>query len=266
MDSRIPIVTNSEGESWAFGRRFANLAAAERYVTDVINRRETIAGRKLSAHELQHGVAHKNDMDERAKIDAANWRPVPRPNTAERPHPFDQDTGSKKETRKQLFARMRDQYDARIEREGAEEEDDKPRRAKAKAMADELWEQVAFDSSATTSQLTAVEQLRRQADGDLATYKTMNEEVTASRQTEHDKQVAVARAEAEQALARLNALRPAPSFDGAPGVGPSDTVTRWRGGKDGEEVVVLSGNIIKHKWPAAEAPAEIAALAPEFPN
>lgn len=271
MDNRIPIVTNSKGESFAFGKRFKTLAEAERYVNDTIKRRETIAGRKLSASELQHGVAHKDDMDERAKVAAQQWRPMMPLEEVGELNPFRKARLEPREprNRKELMLKAEREYDAKLEREAADAEAKAdPRAAKARAAADELWEQVAFDPTATTSQVVAVEQLQRQASGDLAAFKTMNESIVASRQTEHDRQVAIAQAEAQSALARLNALRPPAPFDGVAGVGPGDKVSRLRDGRGGESIVILTDrNTIKQEWAvASDAPPEIQALAPEFPQ
>lgn len=271
MDNRVPTTSNAKGEVFAFGKRFPNLAAAERGVAEIIKRRETIAGRKLSAKELREGVAHRDDMDERAKVAAQQWQPTMPVEEAGEQNPFRKARLEPKEprNRKELMAKAERDYDAKLEREAADADSKAdPRRAKARATADELWEQVAFDPTATTSQLVAVEQLQRQASGDLAAYKTMNESIVASRQSAHDKQVAIAQAEAEQALARLNALRPGPAFDGAPGVGPGDKVSRLRDGRGGESIVILTErNTIKKEWAvASDAPPEVQALATEFPN
>ena len=268
MDPRIPITTKANGETFALGRRFKSLAEAEVEVARIIAKREAIAGRSLSARELRDGVSHRDNMTTEDKVAAQNWHPTMPPEPEGEKNVFRKARLEPKEprNRRELMARAEREYDAKLAGEAAKAVVD-PRRQAAIAHVEDLWEQVAFDPTATSSDLVAVEQLRRQSAGDLKEFKQMSETVVAKRAERHGELTKAAQVEFERARVHLEALKPPGAFEGSNFVPPGAKVHRLRG-VDGEEIsVVMPGekySKVLHTWKADEAPADVAALAPNF--
>ena len=262
-------VSVAEGIRYAiFGQRFTTREAAEKFRDERAAKLNKLAGRQLTDRELLTGPAKPDTRRAAQRAADENWKVVTGDEEVE---PDDNPFRKSKErpapnAREAIRRKSEAEWDARRERaEQQAERDADPERQRAIKFAAEALERARYSSTSSYSDVVKAEQLLAQAKtGALEHFRVMADNIVAKEVDRYAEQRAAAekRLLAEKKL--LEELPPPMAFAAAPGVGPGDTVTRWRGGKDGEEVVVLSGNIIKHKWPAAEAPAEIAALAPEF--
>lgn len=182
------------------------LDACRQHISAVIARRERIAGRPLTAHELIHGVEHADLRDTITRARDNAWRPTPVVTEQESQHPFDQfDDLTRPKSFKQLTAELRAKYDARVNGTKPEKSE---RQLQAEECATRAWEESAFDTTATVADVQRADRLRQQAAGDLEAFAELyREHVSAS-----DAREAMRRAEIGAQIAQLEQQR-LPRFD-----------------------------------------------------
>jgi hypothetical protein len=201
-----------------FGKSFDTLAEAESHRDVTVERRQNIAGRKLSERELLFGV-----RDGRAggwetpgqRVAAENWRPTETPAEprAIEFEPVEDYKPGRPMPPKQRAALSEAQYWERKAREaGLSEIATDPTRAAAKEYAAGVWEKVAFSPHSTTAQIAKAEQLLKQADHDLTTFTKMADSFRAQTVIAHAERTVAMEQQVAQVISRNSALEPLPSF------------------------------------------------------
>lgn len=219
MDSRVPTTTANNGRHYVFGRSFESAEAAEQFAEQTIARRERIAGRPLTAKELAHGILRADDRIAMQKIEDANWRPtISTPEQEKNPITRMREAGGlntgprKKETRKEMWARVEGEVQARLDGDAPPD----PQRQRAIDLAEAQLEVAQFDPAASYRDVERARQTLRQArEGDIATAKTMLDAGRAASGQRHDARVQARDAE----VAALRAERAnivGEEFDPAP--------------------------------------------------
>jgi hypothetical protein len=281
MDPRIRLNEIRDGNEqgvYALGKRHANMPTAEAYCAAAIERRERIAGRKLTAAEIERPPRKQGTAQEQA--DYANWRPTPVTAEVEKRDPMDDLDGVESSfhgvdadirrirgARKALHKQAKEQYEARIAGESPQSISDE--RQQAIEWADSYFESVAWNPNSTYADVVAAEKLQRQAYGDLGAFRTMADATTAMQNERIAEQRAAAELAREQAAAHVASFQPVASF-GSPkptpsGLTPGSEVRRWSrtDGTSGYDVLapkgIGPGREVLASYSEADAPAEVVA-------
>lgn len=165
------------------------------WADEVIARREKMAGRVLSEHELHHGVAHTEDRDTRQRIADQNFRVVvtvdaePADDNPFRDHRETRPTHPSN-ARREIYAKAEREWDERKESAEAKAAfDNDPRRLKAVAHAEEMLERARFSDVPMSVVVRAEQALRQAKEGDLSAYREMSRTIAAAFQSHHDAKV-----------------------------------------------------------------------------
>jgi hypothetical protein len=162
---------------FAYGQDPASRADAyakcQAHIQTTIDRREKLAGRRLTDRELFHGIAHVDSRAPEIRAKDNAWRFTPTPTDATPISPMDDDrfkATPQAESKKSFYQRMDSAYQTRMAGVPAME----AKRQQAISFSQAALESVLFDSTASQAEVDAARRLTVQAEkGCLDTFKTM---------------------------------------------------------------------------------------------